>query len=120
MAKIVVVEDEKDLREMIAEELVEEGHEVMTASDGSQGIEQIRRFRPDIVLADINMPHMNGFEMRKALMQRNPELAKKPFIFVSALSENSNIAEGLHLGADHYVTKPIDFDSLHIWVKNLV
>lgn len=119
MAKIVVVEDERDLAEIIVEELSDFGHEVHTARNGVEGIEAIRKHRPQIVLADINMPQMNGFQMRQKLVETEPELAKRPFVFVSAFAEKSDIADGLILGADHYVTKPIDFDALHAWVRTL-
>lgn len=90
-----------------------------TATNGSEGLEAIRRQHPDIVLADINMPKMNGYEMRQRLMDSNPDLAKKPFIFVSAFAEKCDVADGLLLGADHYITKPIDFDALRAWVSSL-
>ncbi|MEL6475749.1 MAG: response regulator [Pseudomonadota bacterium] len=119
MANIVVVEDEKDLRELIVEELVDQGHDVHEASNGAEGLALIARISPDIVLADINMPRMNGYEMRSQLVSNHPELAKRPFIFVSAYSEKSDIADGMILGASHYITKPIDFDALSGWVKSL-
>ena len=119
MANIVVVEDEAALREIIVEELEDLGHTVHPASDGEQGLAAIRQHRPDIVLADINMPRMNGYQMRKRLMTEEPELAKRPFIYVSALAEKSDIADGLILGADHYATKPIDFGKLDGWITSL-
>lgn len=119
MARIVVVEDEHDLRDIISEELEDAGHKVITARNGEEGLEAIRAHKPDIILADINMPKMNGFQMRKKLTDLDPELGKRPFMFVSAFAEKSDIADGLLLGADHYVTKPIDFGILHAWVANL-
>jgi CheY-like chemotaxis protein len=120
MAKIVVVEDEPDLREILVDELSDLGHEVHTASNGVEGLSAIQTTRPELILADINMPKMNGYEMRQRLMDSDPELAKRPFIFVSAYADKSDIADGLMLGADHYVTKPIDFAALHGWIQSLL
>ena len=120
MAKILVVEDEPELRELIVDELTDIGHDVESASNGVDGLAAILRLSPDIVLADINMPKMNGYQMRDQLNKQRPELAKKPFIFVSAYADEADIADGLLLGADHYVTKPIDFDALIGWVEQLV
>ena len=119
MALIVVVEDEAALQELIVDEMVDCGHEVHAASNGEEGLALIARIRPDVILADINMPKMNGYQMRSALVENHPSLSKTPFIFVSAYADKSDIADGLMLGADHYITKPIDFDVLHAWVEDL-
>lgn len=117
MARIVIVEDEHDLREAIQEDLEDAGHVVFPAADGAAGIDAIIAEKPDLILADINMPVMNGFEMKARLHKIDPEAAAKPFIFVSAFADMSDIADGLMQGADHYITKPIDFDALHAWVR---
>ena len=120
MAKILVVEDEPELRELIVDELTGVGHDVESSSNGVDGLAAILRLSPDIVLADINMPKMNGYQMRDQLKKLRPDLAKRPFIFVSAYADEADIADGLLLGADHYATKPIDFDALIGWVEQLV
>ena len=62
------------------------------------------------------MPCMNGFEMKSRLVKLDEDISKTPFIFISAFADASDIADGLMQGADHYITKPIDFDALHAWV----
>ena len=119
MATILVVEDEAELREMIVEEMQDLGHEVLSRPNGAEGLKAIEAKQPDIVLADINMPIMNGYQMRSRLNDARPDLARKPFIFISAYADKADIADGLLLGADHYVTKPIDFDLLGAWVSDL-
>lgn len=119
MARIVVVEDETELRELIVEEMTDFGHEVHAACNGAEGLRAIEARNPDIVLADINMPVMNGYQMRSQLKDKRPDLARKPFIFVSAYADKADIADGMLLGADHYVTKPIDFDLLGAWIADL-
>ena len=120
MAVILVVEDEPDLREILVDELEDSGHEVHTAANGVEGLDSIHSVRPELILADINMPKMSGFEMRQRLMDSDPELARRPFVFVSAYADKSDIADGLSLGADHYLTKPIDFAALHKWIAELL
>jgi len=120
VAKIAIIEDEAELRDLIRDELLDMSHEVRTASNGEDGLRVIRQMHPDIILADINMPRMNGFQMRSELKRSDPDLAAKPFIFVSAFASKADIADGLIVGASHYITKPIDFDELHQWIDNLV
>jgi DNA-binding response OmpR family regulator len=119
MPRIALIEDEPDMRELISEELEDQGHEVHTATNGQDGLALIQRLKPDIVLADINMPKMNGFQMRTVLRDRHPDLAKIPFVFVSAFADKNDVADGLVVGADHYITKPIDFNMLNGWIKTL-
>lgn len=109
MALIVCIEDEVTLREDIAEELVEDGHEVLEADDGAAGIELILSRRPDLVISDITMPAMSGFDVLTKVRNEHPELAEMPFIFLSALAGDGDVVEGLRQGADDYLTKPVDF-----------
>lgn len=120
MAKILVIEDEADLRELITSELKDDGHQTIEAADGEQGLQRILSDNPDIILADISMPKMNGHQLRGRLQQNHPQQAKIPFMFVSALADEADIADGQMIGIDHYVTKPINFQQLRRWVKDLV
>jgi len=81
MAKIVVVEDEADLREILVEELADMGHEIAIACDGEEGLAVILEHTPDLILADINMPKLNGRELRLALVSDHPDHATIPFGF---------------------------------------
>ncbi|MCI4662970.1 MAG: response regulator [Neomegalonema sp.] len=120
MSRIFVIEDEMELREMIAEELEDEGHDVSTASNGQDALDKVRIVHPDVILADINMPKMNGFQLKRQIAQSGETWAKVPFVFVSAFADKSDIADGMMVGADHYVTKPIDFPALHAWLRSNV
>lgn len=119
MAKVLVIEDEPELREMLVDELKYYGHQTVEAGNGVQGLQKILDEGPDIILTDINMPEMNGHELRRRLQQRHPDHATIPFIFVSALAADSDIADGHLIGVEHYVTKPIDFQELQGWIKDL-
>lgn len=112
MARILVVEDERDLRDLIVDEVESMGHEVIVASNGEEALHCAAAKHPQVILSDINMPKLNGYQFRRELSSKHPHLAHLPFIFVSAYAEESDIADGLIAGANHYVTKPINFDSL--------
>ena len=97
---------------LIAEDLLERGYEVILASDGREGFAAILKHMPDLVLSDISMPVMSGFEVLERLTALAPRFRNMPFVFLTALSDRENELKGRHLGADDYVTKPIDFDVL--------
>ena len=110
--KILCIEDDRETAALIAEELVERGFEISIAHDGRAGLAAILKTMPDLVLSDISMPVMSGFELLERLTALEPRFAKMPFIFLTALTDRDNELKGRHLGADDYVTKPIDFEVL--------
>ena len=110
--KILCIEDDRETAALIAEELVERGFEISIAHDGRAGLAAILKNMPDLVLSDISMPVMSGFELLERLTALEPRVAKMPFIFLTALTDRDNELKGRHLGADDYVTKPIDFEVL--------
>jgi CheY-like chemotaxis protein len=112
MSKILCIDDEADLLDDIAEEIELAGHIVIQAADGRAGIEAILKHKPDLVICDIAMPHMSGFQVLATVREDHPELGLMPFIFLSALADGSDVVDGLCLGADDYLTKPINFELL--------
>ncbi len=110
--KILCIEDDRETAALIAEELVDRGYEVSVAHDGREGLAAILRTMPDLVLSDISMPVMSGFELLERLVALAPRFSKMPFVFLTALTDRDNELKGRQLGADDYVTKPIDFDVL--------
>jgi len=110
--KILCIEDDRETAALIAEELVERGFEISIAHDGRAGLAAVLKTMPDLVLSDISMPVMSGFELLERLTALEPRFAKMPFIFLTALTDRDNELKGRHLGADDYVTKPIDFEVL--------
>ncbi|HEY1365216.1 MAG TPA: response regulator [Xanthobacteraceae bacterium] len=110
--KILCVEDDRETAALIAEELVDRGYAVTVAHDGHAGLAAILRDTPDLVLSDISMPVMSGFELLERLVALAPRFSGMPFIFLTALTDRDNELKGRRLGADDYVTKPIDFDLL--------
>ncbi len=110
--KILCIEDDRETAALIAEELAERGFEVQLAHDGREGFAAILKTMPDLVLSDISMPVMSGFELLERLTSLAPRFGAMPFIFLTALTDRDNELKGRQLGADDYVTKPIDFDVL--------
>ena len=110
--KILCIEDDRETAALIAEELVDRGYAVSLAHDGREGLAAILKTMPDLVLSDISMPVMSGFELLERLTALAPRFANMPFVFLTALTDRDNELKGRQLGADDYVTKPIDFDVL--------
>ncbi|MGE0743880.1 MAG: response regulator [Rhodospirillales bacterium] len=110
MAKILVIDDEMMLRDDIADALRSGGHVALEAADGREGLDVILRERPDLVLSDINMPGMDGRELLSTLRETHPEHSTLPFLFLSAYSDREDVIAGKKLGADDYLTKPVDHD----------
>lgn len=110
--KILCIDDDRETAALIAEELIDRGYEVGLAHDGREGLATILETMPDLVLSDISMPAMSGFELLDRLVSLAPRFSRMPFIFLTALTDRDNELKGRQLGADDYVIKPIDFDML--------
>jgi DNA-binding response OmpR family regulator len=110
--KILCIEDDRETAALIAEELIDRGYAVTLAHDGREGLTAILKTMPDLVLSDISMPIMSGFELLERLIALAPRFSRMPFIFLTALTDRDNELKGRQLGADDYVTKPIDFEVL--------
>ncbi len=110
--KILLIEDDRETAALIAEELLDRDYELAVAHDGREGLAAILRIMPDLVLSDISMPVMSGFELLERLIALAPRFSNMPFVFLTALTDRDNELKGRRMGADDYVTKPIDFDVL--------
>ena len=105
--KIIIIEDNDDVRENIAEILELSGYDVKTAPNGVEGVKVIKANQPDLIICDIMMPELDGYGVLH-ILQRNPETASIPFIFLTAKSEATDFRKGMNLGADDYITKPFE------------
>ena len=119
MAKILIAEDERDIRDLIAFTLRFAGHEVFAATNGEEAVEMAPKVNPDIILMDVRMPRMTGYEACREL-KANPDLAVIPVIFLSAKGQESEIQQGLDAGADDYLLKPFAPDQLTTRVKAIL
>ncbi|MBN2058011.1 MAG: response regulator [Candidatus Saganbacteria bacterium] len=117
--KILIIEDYPATAEMIANILRSEGLDILTAVDGTSGLEKAKQNQPDLILLDIMMPEMSGFEVCEKL-KVDAKTANIPIIIVSVRSTDENIKKGKSLGAIEYIPKPFDpFKLVEIIKKNL-
>ena len=108
---ILIIDDEPALRLGLAAKIKRQGYEVVTASDGLDGLQKAKECLPDLILSDVMMPPPNGFELRR-LMSQDPKLASIPFIFLTARSGVDDRVNGIRDGADDYITKPFETEEL--------
>jgi DNA-binding NarL/FixJ family response regulator len=110
--RILCIEDDRETATLIAEELDDRNFAVSLALNGRDGLDAILRSPPDLVLADVSMPVMSGFDLLERVTALEPRFSRMPFVFLTALADHDNELRGWQLGADDYVTKPVDFDLL--------
>jgi DNA-binding response OmpR family regulator/DNA-binding CsgD family transcriptional regulator len=113
---ILCIEDEEDLRVDIADELVAANYEVLQAANGAEALKVLENQRPDLVLCDITMPGLGGYDVLKAMRDQGG-LSDVPFIFLTALADRNDVLVGKQAGADDYLVKPIDYDLLLATVR---
>ena len=107
MSRILIVEDDDMLRDVMKDILQSETHEVLPARDGREALELFEDFCPDLIVSDISMPRMDGFTLLAAIREK-PIGATVPFLFTSALTDRSNVNRARRLGMDDYLFKPFD------------
>jgi CheY-like chemotaxis protein len=111
MAKILIAEDERDIRELVAFTLKFAGHEVVQAANGEEAYLLAQKELPDLVLSDVRMPKMTGHEACR-MIKTNPATQHIPVVFLSAKGQESEVQSGLSAGADEYMLKPFAPDQL--------
>lgn len=111
MPKILVIEDQPQMRKNIVTILQMENYEVISAENGRQGLELARSEKPAVILCDVMMPEMNGHQVLQEL-RATPETVTLPFIFLTAKGDKMDLRAGMNLGADDYLTKPVSREEL--------
>ena len=111
MAKILIAEDERNIRELVNFSLQFGGFVVVQAANGAEAVEQAQKELPDLILMDVRMPKMTGYEACRQLKSM-PELRDIPVVFLSAKGQESEIQTGLEAGAEEYILKPFAPDEL--------
>ena len=117
--KVLVCDDERHIVRLIQVNLERQGYNVVTAFDGKEGLEKIRSEKPNVVVLDVMMPYMDGFEVLKTI-RREPETENLPVIMLTAKAQDKDVFEGYHYGADMYLTKPFNPMELVTFVKRIV
>jgi DNA-binding response OmpR family regulator len=119
MAKILIAEDERDIRDLVAFTLRFAGHEVVAVGNGEEAVEAARQEMPELILMDVRMPRMTGYEACEK-MKSDPSLQVIPVVFLSAKGQESEIRTGLEAGADEYLLKPFAPAELTMRVAELL
>ncbi|MCS6951033.1 MAG: response regulator [bacterium] len=116
--KILAVDDEPHIRRLVQVNLERHGYEVVTASDGKDALEKVATEKPDLVVLDVMMPYMDGFEVLQTL-RKNPETRELPVIMLTAKAQDADVFRGWQSGADLYLTKPFNPMELISFVKRI-
>jgi two-component system alkaline phosphatase synthesis response regulator PhoP len=119
MARILVVDDEPDIVEIVRFRLEQDGHEVLTASDGRTGFAMAFTQQPDLTILDVMMPGISGFEVLYQI-KHAPRTANMPVIMLTAKTDLGSISKGWEMEVDNYVTKPFNVDDLAHTVKDVL
>lgn len=119
MTKILVAEDEPDIRDLVAFTLRFAGYEVVTCSNGEEAVELANKELPDLILLDVRMPRLTGYDACKKIKE-NPQLKDIPVVFLSAKGQESEIQSGMEAGAEEYLLKPFAPDQLTDRVRSIL
>ncbi len=119
MKKILMIEDDKDITELVRYNLEKDGYRVTAAEDGATGLAQFRRSQPDLLILDLMLPRMSGLEICKEL-RRDTQAPRVPIIMLTARGEEADRIVGLEMGADDYITKPFSPRELMARVRALL
>jgi two-component system alkaline phosphatase synthesis response regulator PhoP len=117
--KVLVAEDERDIRELIGFTLRFAGLDVTLTRNGVEAVEQAPQLKPDLIMLDVRMPKMTGYEACRAL-KNNPDTCDIPVVILSAKGQDGEIQEGIEAGADHYIVKPFAPEELTNRVKDIL
>jgi DNA-binding response OmpR family regulator len=119
MAKILIADDERDIRDLVAFALRFAGYEVLTTSNGEEAVRAVLEDAPDLILLDVRMPRMTGYEACR-LIKEQPGTQDIPIVFLSAKGQEAEVNAGLQLGAVEYIVKPFSPDDLLMRVKAIL
>ena len=111
-ARVLCIEDDRETAALLREELGDLGYRVALAHDGRAGLAEIFKSTPDLVICDINMPNLNGFEVLERLIALSPRFQDLPFLFLTAQADRDTELQARRAGAVDFITKPVDFEVL--------
>lgn len=114
---ILIIEDEKELAEILRDELTHNGFKVVLAYNGREGLDKLQTIEPDLIICDRSMPLMSGYELLERIRGSYPQYSSLPFIFLTALADPRDRHAVDHLNPTAYLEKPVNFDKLNQTVK---
>jgi DNA-binding response OmpR family regulator len=119
MAKIVIAEDERDIRDLVTFTLTFAGHQVIPTANGEELVEKVLQEIPDLILTDVRMPRLTGYEACKRIKSEE-SVRHIPLVFLSAKGQEAEVQTGIEAGADEYILKPFSPDQLTARVKTIL
>jgi len=119
MTKILISEDEPDIRDLVAFTLRFAGYEVISSTNGEEAVQLAKKELPDMILLDVRMPRMTGYEACKRI-KADPKLKDVPIVFLSAKGQETEIRDGMNAGAEEYLLKPFAPDQLTESVRSIL
>tara|TARA_Y100000031_G_C8102137_1_gene329199 strand:- start:219 stop:590 length:372 start_codon:yes stop_codon:yes gene_type:complete len=119
MPKVLIVDDETDFLEVLSARLKRSGYAVITAADGKDGVSKLYSERPDLVLLDVMMPNLNGYELCRQI-KSDQKLCKTPVVILSARGQRDDVLHGKEVGADAYFMKPFDSNDLISKIEHIL
>ncbi len=117
--KLLVVDDDKEITDTLQSRLSKEGYEVVTAFDGEEALAKVKQDNPDVIILDLIMPKLNGFEVLKEIREKYKD-KWRPVIILSAKTELESVQKGYALEADHYLTKPCSMENLLRGIRTMI
>lgn len=117
--KLLLVDDEKDMVEVVKKRLTQEGYEVVVAFNGEEALEKIKTDNPDIILLDLMLPRFNGFEVLKEIREKYKD-KWRPVIIISARAEIESLEKCYGMEADHYLTKPCSMENILQGIRTMI
>jgi two-component system response regulator VicR len=117
--KLLVVDNEKEIVDILQKRLIQEGYEVEVAFDGEEALEKVKSADPDLIILDLMMPKLNGFEVLKEVREKYKD-KWRPIIIVSAASDLETVKKTYNLEADHYLAKPCTMENLLRGVRTMI
>ncbi len=117
--KVLLVDDEIGFAELLRDLLMMDNYEVELAHDGAEGLEKLQTYRPDVIISDVVMPRVNGFEMFKKV-KASPDTSSIPFLFITGFQDDRVLAEARKVGVFGILRKPIDIEQIESRLKDLV
>ena len=119
MSKILIIEDDEDIRELISESLEDPNYEIITVASGKNGLDKAQKYLPDVIVCDINMPGLNGYQVLQALRQ-DPITVMIPFIFFTSLNSEADRAYAIKLGVNEYLSKSCTIQELKAAINKIL
>lgn len=118
--RIVIAEDDNNILDLLQHVLKGEGYDITTAADGEEGLEAVKKVKPDLLITDVMMPRKNGYQLVHSILNDLPDVPAPKIIILTSRTDPSDVKRGLSVGADVYIAKPFDIQEVTGHVRELL